>query len=114
MLYKVVSEITVPGVVKLCNWSDVAKHEWHADYIFNPMSLGMIKTKILRKEYRSLDSFLADLKWIQHNSHVFESAKLYDIADEFVKKAEETCREIEKRPDNFLLPRSQFDCSESD
>ena len=42
------------------------------------------------------------VKWIQHNSHVYEKPKLYDVADELVKKAEESCQEIEKCPDCYL------------
>ena len=102
MLYKVVSDINIPGIVKLCHSLDVTMHPDHAQYIVNPMSLATIKEKILSKKYCSLDSFLADVKWIQHNSHVYRTPRLYHIADELVKKAEEACQEIENCPECFL------------
>ena len=71
------------------------------------MSLETIKKKISRKEYCSLESFLADIKWIQHNAHVYKAPKLYDIADELVRKAEEACQEIESCP-NCVLNATKF------
>ena len=89
-------------------------------YIVNPMSVETIKDKISNKEYSSLESFLADLKWIQHNSYIYKDilknfitkfSRLYETCektcDELVKKAEEACQEIEKCPD-CVLNATQF------
>ena len=103
MLYKIVSEINIPGILKISHSIDVAMHDRHNEYFFNPMSLETIKEKISNKEYGSMESFLADFKWIQHNSHINKTfSRVYDIADELVKKVEEKCEEFEKCPDCVL------------
>ena len=103
MLYKIVCEINIPGILKISHSIDNTMHDRHNGFFFNPMSIETIKEKILKKKYSSLESFLADVKWIQHNSHTIKTfSKLHDIADQFVKKAEEACQEIEKCPDCVL------------
>ena len=109
MLHKVVSEMDIAGTSKVSQTVDVDMHDclWNK-YIVNPMSLETIKGKISNKEYCSLESFLADVKWIQHNSHVYKAPQLYNIADEFVKRLEKSFKEIEKCPDCFLNANYRF------
>ena len=118
MLNQVVSEISVPGVEIFRHPVDVIMNPTYPDYIFHPMDLGTIKEKVLKKEYGSTDSFLADMKWIQHNSCIFntDTADISVIAKKVVRKAEEGClvslncfllennifQEIEKCPDCVL------------
>ena len=93
MLDQVVSEINVPGVEIFRHPVDLVMNPTYADYIFHPMDLGTIKEKVLKKEYGSTDSFLADMKWIQHNSCIFntDTADISIIAKKVVRKAEEGC-----------------------
>ena len=61
MLYKVVSEISVPGIVKLCHPVDVTRYPYYSRNILKPMDLGIINEKIRREEYASTAALLADI-----------------------------------------------------
>lgn len=47
----------------------------YLDYIVHPMDLETIETNIDRGKYTSTDAFIADVKWITHNSVVFNGSK---------------------------------------
>lgn len=48
----------------------------YLDYIVHPMDLETIEKNIDLKKYSSTDAFIADVKWITHNSVVFNGSKL--------------------------------------
>ncbi len=47
----------------------------YLDYIIHPMDLETIEKNIDSKKYTSTDAFIADVKWITHNSVVFNGSK---------------------------------------
>ena len=47
----------------------------YLDYIIHPMDLETIEKYIDSKKYTSTDAFIADVKWITHNSVVFNGSK---------------------------------------
>jgi len=47
----------------------------YLDYIIHPMDLETIEKNIDLKKYPSTDAFIADVKWITHNSVVFNGSK---------------------------------------
>jgi hypothetical protein len=47
----------------------------YLDYIIHPMDLETIENNIDAKKYTSTDAFIADVKWITHNSVVFNGSK---------------------------------------
>jgi len=47
----------------------------YLDYIIHPMDLETIDNNIDLKKYSSPDGFLSDVKWITHNSVVFNGSK---------------------------------------
>jgi hypothetical protein len=46
----------------------------YLDYIVHPMDLQTIEQNIDAKKYSCPDSFIADVKWITHNSVVFNGS----------------------------------------
>ncbi|UJR35707.1 hypothetical protein I4U23_028457 [Adineta vaga] len=69
----------------------------YLDYIIHPMDLETIDKNIDLKKYRSTDAFLADVKWITHNSVVFNGnqSKFTAIARAILKIARHEMTEIE-------------------
>lgn len=47
----------------------------YLDYIIHPMDLETIEKNIDLEKYTSTDAFIADVKWIAHNSVVFNGSK---------------------------------------
>jgi hypothetical protein len=47
----------------------------YLDYIVHPMDLETIEKNIDERKYRSTEAFIADVKWITHNSVVFNGSK---------------------------------------
>jgi hypothetical protein len=47
----------------------------YLDYIIHPMDLETIEKYIDSRKYTSTDAFIADVKWITHNSVVFNGSK---------------------------------------
>ena len=47
----------------------------YLDYIIHPMDLETMEKNIDAKKYTSTDAFIADVKWITHNSVVFNGSK---------------------------------------
>lgn len=47
----------------------------YREYIVHPMDLMMLEKNVSNKVYGCTEAFLADVKWIVHNSTVFNSSK---------------------------------------
>lgn len=50
--------------------------------IINPVDLNGVNDKVLSRDYKTLDNFLADIEWIHHNCHIYFSG-MFDIIIEF-------------------------------
>ncbi|CAF1654713.1 unnamed protein product [Adineta ricciae] len=69
----------------------------YLDYIIHPMDLETIEKNIDLRKYSSSDAFLADVKWITHNSVVFNGSqsKFTGVARALLKIARHEMNEIE-------------------
>jgi hypothetical protein len=47
----------------------------YSDYIIHPMDFETIEKNINLKKYRSTEAFLGDIKWILHNSIIYNGSK---------------------------------------
>ena len=47
----------------------------YLDYIIHPIDLETIEQNINSKKYTSIDGFIADCKWLIHNSVIFNGSK---------------------------------------
>ncbi|XP_035208972.1 protein kinase C-binding protein 1-like, partial [Stegodyphus dumicola] len=73
-------------------------------YIINPMDFSLLEKNIKQKKYGSTEAFLSDVKWILHNSCVFNGTQhpLSTNAKSMVKTCENDMQEIEVCPDCFM------------
>lgn len=55
---------------------DTKEFPHYREYVVHPMDLTMLEKNVCNKEYGCTEAFLADVKWIVHNSIVFNSSKL--------------------------------------
>ena len=82
----------VPGLARFLKPFDLGKHPTYPDYVRHPMDLSIVAQKALDRKYKSPASFLADVKWIYHNSYVFFGTDFITaIAKEAVDKAKILC-----------------------
>ncbi|XP_022245452.1 protein kinase C-binding protein 1-like [Limulus polyphemus] len=72
-------------------------------YIVQPMDLSVLDKKVKDKSYKSTESFLADAKWLVHNSVIFNGSyhPLTVNAKSVVKQVKKETREIEICPDCY-------------
>ena len=56
---------------------DLSLNPAYPDYIVNPMDLSVLEENRKQKNYGSTEAFLADAKWIHHNSIVFNGGKWF-------------------------------------
>ncbi len=47
----------------------------YSDYIIHPMDFETIEKNINLKKYRSTEAFFGDIKWILHNSIIYNGSK---------------------------------------
>ena len=94
MLRHALSQIRPPGVEPFLTPVDVKANPNYPDYIFHPMDLGTVEKKVGQKVYGSTDSFLADIKWIQHNCVIFNTSDspLSAASKKIVRLAEKECQ----------------------
>lgn len=52
---------------------DIGLFPNYRDFIVKPMDLTLLKNNIKAKMYGSTEAFMADTKWIVHNSYIFNS-----------------------------------------
>ncbi|KAK6633247.1 hypothetical protein RUM44_003848 [Polyplax serrata] len=73
-------------------------------YITNPMDLNLLEKNMKAKMYGSPQAFLADTKWLLHNSIIFNSnqSSLTSTARFLVKICRQEMAEIENCPDCYL------------
>lgn len=57
----------------------------YSEYVVNAMDMSQLEKNVRRKQYGSTEAFLADTKWIHHNSVIFNTCKLYFLSYNFVK-----------------------------
>ncbi|KAF4528266.1 hypothetical protein B566_EDAN014156 [Ephemera danica] len=76
----------------------------YSEYVVNPMDLSQLERNVRRKQYGSTEAFLADTKWILHNSIIFNTcqAKLTSAARSILKACKQEMAEIENCPDCYL------------
>ncbi|XP_055871580.1 MYND-type zinc finger-containing chromatin reader ZMYND8-like [Biomphalaria glabrata] len=75
----------------------------YQEFVFYPMSLSIMEKNIRKKEYGCTESFLADAKWIYHNSAVYNgfNAKVTSAAKSLLKVCKHEMNEIEICPDCY-------------
>ncbi|CAL1532484.1 unnamed protein product, partial [Lymnaea stagnalis] len=77
----------------------------YTDYVFFPMSLGILEKNIRRKLYGCTEAFLADAKWIFHNSAVYNGSKFANKITSAARSLMKVCKhemsEIEVCPDCY-------------
>ncbi|CAF2388618.1 unnamed protein product [Rotaria sp. Silwood2] len=76
----------------------------YLDYIIHPMDLETIEKNINLKKYRSTEEFINDIKWIVHNSIIYNGnqSKLTNIARTFLRIARHEMKEIELCSECYL------------
>lgn len=47
----------------------------YLDHIIHPMDFEILEKNIHRNKYRSTDAFINDMKWIVHNSVIYNGSK---------------------------------------
>ncbi|KAG8286244.1 hypothetical protein J6590_065148 [Homalodisca vitripennis] len=82
---------------------DVAAFPYYRDFIVKPMDLTQLRQNIRAKMYGSTEAFLADAKWIVHNSIIFNSvqSKFTNTARALLKICKQEMQEIENCPDCY-------------
>ncbi|EEB10899.1 zinc finger and mynd domain-containing protein, putative [Pediculus humanus corporis] len=80
-------------------------------YITNPMDLNLLERNMKAKMYGSPQAFLADTKWLLHNSIIFNSTQspLTSTARFLVKICRQEMAEIENCPDCYLNAHTKED-----
>lgn len=80
-------------------------------YITNPMDLHLLEENMKAKMYGSPQAFLADAKWLLHNSIIFNSTQspLTSTARFLVKICRQEMAEIENCPDCYLNAHTKDD-----
>ncbi|XP_054710972.1 MYND-type zinc finger-containing chromatin reader ZMYND8-like [Uloborus diversus] len=75
----------------------------YPQYVIHPMDLSLLENNIKQKLYGCTEAFLADVKWILHNSCVFNGTQhpLSTNARSIVKTCETDMQELEICPDCF-------------
>jgi hypothetical protein len=83
---------------------DLNQNSDYYDYIIHPMDFQKIRRNLNLKKYSSTESFLGDIKWILHNSFIYNGnqSKLTHIARTLLKKAQHEMSEIEICPECYL------------
>ncbi|GFY52793.1 protein kinase C-binding protein 1 [Trichonephila inaurata madagascariensis] len=73
-------------------------------YVIHPMDFSLLEKNIKQKLYGCTEAFLADVKWILHNSCVFNGSQhpLSTNAKSLVKTCDNDMQEIEVCPDCFM------------
>ncbi|GFQ95694.1 protein kinase C-binding protein 1 [Trichonephila clavata] len=73
-------------------------------YVIHPMDFSLLEKNIKQKLYGCTEAFLADVKWILHNSCVFNGSQhpLSTNAKSLVKACDNDMQEIEVCPDCFM------------
>ncbi|XP_050389380.1 MYND-type zinc finger-containing chromatin reader ZMYND8 [Patella vulgata] len=76
----------------------------YSDFVFHPMDLGQLAKNIRKKIYGCTEAFLADAKWILHNSTVYNGSDhhLTKTSRAMMKICQHEMREIEVCPDCYL------------
>ncbi|XP_067118845.1 MYND-type zinc finger-containing chromatin reader ZMYND8-like isoform X1 [Centruroides vittatus] len=76
----------------------------YSHYVFHPMDFSTLEKNIQAKMYGCTQSFLADVKWILHNSTIFNghNHQLTNSAKNLVKLCKYEMEEIEICPDCYL------------
>ena len=84
--------VCVPGLARFLKPFDLGKYPNYPDIILHPMNLSIVAQKVHDRKYKSPASFLADVKWICHNSYVYFGTEFITmIAKEAFEKAEILC-----------------------
>ncbi|KAG8198450.1 hypothetical protein JTE90_022186 [Oedothorax gibbosus] len=73
-------------------------------YVIHPMDFSLLEKNIKEKRYGCTEAFLSDVKWIYHNSCVFNGSQhpLSTNAKSIVKACDNDMQEIEVCPDCFM------------
>lgn len=70
---------SLPGADLFTEPVDLIEFPDYRDHIVNPVHLGQIQANINNKFYGSTESFIADIKWLYHNSIIYNGCK-YAVA----------------------------------
>ncbi|KAH9496698.1 hypothetical protein Btru_009693 [Bulinus truncatus] len=82
---------------------DTVQFPNYSEYVYYPMSLSVLEKNIKRKMYGCTESFLADAKWLYHNSVVYNGFvnKITSAAKSLLKVCKHEMNEIEICPDCY-------------
>ncbi|XP_026467367.1 protein kinase C-binding protein 1-like [Ctenocephalides felis] len=91
----------------------VDKNEFpdYAKYVVHPMDLSKLEQNIKKNLYGSTEAFIADTKWILHNSIIYNSihTKLTSVAKGIIKICKQEMNEIETCPECYLKANTHND-----
>ena len=95
---------SISGVEPFLRPVDPVAFPNYKKYITCPMDLSAIEKNLKRKQYGSTEAFLADAKWILHNSVIFNSSssKITSTAKSLVRVCRHEMQEIENCPDCYM------------
>ncbi|XP_071455540.1 streptococcal hemagglutinin isoform X2 [Hetaerina americana] len=90
---------------------DLQQFPRYREFVAYPMDLGLIDRNIRRRTYGSTEAFFADMKWLVHNSIIFNTqhAKLTSIARSMLKICRQELLEIENCPDCYSNAHTRKD-----
>ncbi|XP_046393456.1 uncharacterized protein LOC124161233 isoform X2 [Ischnura elegans] len=90
---------------------DLIQFPRYREFVANPMDLGLMDRNIRRRTYGSTEAFFADMKWLVHNSIIFNTqhSKLTSIARSMLKTCRQELMEIENCPDCYCNAHTRKD-----
>ncbi|XP_039295726.1 uncharacterized protein LOC111062131 isoform X3 [Nilaparvata lugens] len=90
---------------------DTTEFKEYRKFVVNPMDLSILEKGIRQKCYGSTHAFMADTRWMLHNSVVFNTfqSKLTHLAKTLVKICKQELDEIETCPECYLNAHTRSD-----
>ncbi|XP_014244075.1 protein kinase C-binding protein 1 isoform X2 [Cimex lectularius] len=95
--------LTLEGAEHFIQPVDVSAYEDYCDFVLVPMDLTLLKKRVRDGMYKSTESFLVDVKFLLHNSYIYNSAlsELTLVARQLVKIAKQECEEMHNCSDCY-------------
>ncbi|KAF6204477.1 hypothetical protein GE061_002818 [Apolygus lucorum] len=94
----------VRGSEGFCESVDTNKWHDYLDYVVKPMDLLKLADNVRHQVYKSTEDFLADFRWLVHDSYVYNSvhSEYTKIAKSMSAVAKQECEEIKNCADCYL------------
>ncbi|CAH0393008.1 unnamed protein product [Bemisia tabaci] len=94
---------SLPGADLFTEPVDLIEFPDYRDHIVNPVHLGQIQANINNKFYGSTESFIADIKWLYHNSIIYNglNSSLTAVAKSILVRCKSKMNQLERCVDCF-------------